>query len=116
MDMHMQTSDHLDTAVLDELKEVMGEEYPQLLQTFIVDTANRIQHLDEAISSAQGDAIRRSAHSLKGSASNMGATQLCQYCRQLEQAGQQQEIEQSQRLLAAIRSEYQLLEQILSAQ
>ena len=73
---------HLDHDVLSALQEVMEDEYPLLLDTFLADSQERLRQLHKA-----GDAIAliATAHSLKGSSSNMGAIRLAELCHQLEQ-------------------------------
>lgn len=73
---------HLDYDVLSALQEVMEEEYPLLLDTFLTDSEVRLSELHKAADPAQ---LGQAAHSFKGSSSNMGATALADLCRQLEE-------------------------------
>lgn len=72
---------HLDHTVLNALQEVMEDEYPVLLDTFVCDSAERVRVLHKSRDSIQ---LVAAAHSLKGSSSNMGATRLAELCHQLE--------------------------------
>lgn len=78
---------HLDGAALQELRTVMGSEFPLLVQTFIKDSGERVESIRRACAAADADALRRAAHSFKGSSGNMGALQLSELCRQLEELG-----------------------------
>lgn len=76
------TEEHLDLDALSALREVMEDAYPQLLDTFLDDSEQRLQSLREAGKAAQ---LIDVAHSFKGSSSNMGARRLTELCHQLEQ-------------------------------
>lgn len=73
---------HLDLAVLAALRDIMGEDYPMLVTTYLEDSQARLTRLLEA---QDPKALRDSAHSFKGSSSNMGATALARLCCDLEQ-------------------------------
>ncbi len=88
---------HLDHGVLVTLRDVMEDEYPTLLDVFLKDCEERIDTLHQlsgagdaglpsaAQSSPDLNALSMTAHSFKGSSSNMGALQLAELCRQLEE-------------------------------
>ena len=73
---------HLDHEVLSALHEVMEDEYPVLLDTFLADSQERLRQLHKTDDAIQ---LIATAHSLKGSSSNMGATRLAELCHELEQ-------------------------------
>jgi HPt (histidine-containing phosphotransfer) domain-containing protein len=72
---------HVDRTVLSALQEVMEEGYPDLLDIFLADSEERLKVLRTADS---GDLLVETAHSFKGSSSNMGALRLTELCHQLE--------------------------------
>ena len=109
----MTDTDHLDLETLKELREVMGGEFPQLIDTFVKDSAMRLQVIADAVDSAEPEAIRRAAHSFKGSAGNMGATRLTQLCRSLEELGHNGEVAGASQLHEAICAEYAVVEAAL---
>jgi len=73
---------HVDRNVLSALREVMEEGYPDLLDIFLADSEERLKVLRAADSATQ---LVETAHSFKGSSSNMGALRLTELCHQLEQ-------------------------------
>lgn len=75
---------HLDTQVLNDLREIMEGEFSNLLRTFIADSRLRLSEIDIRYSAGDPQALRRAAHSYKGSSANIGAPQLAELCRQLE--------------------------------
>ncbi|MDS9992871.1 ATP-binding protein [Xanthomonas sp. A2111] len=67
----------LDIAVLDELREVIGgASVAQIVELFLADAPLLIQRLEQAAATAQSDAMREAAHTLKSSAANLGALAL----------------------------------------
>ena len=73
---------HVDRDVLSALQEVMEGGYPDLLDIFLADSEERLKVLRMADSAAL---LVETAHSFKGSSSNMGAFRLTELCHQLEQ-------------------------------
>jgi len=76
-------SDHLpdiDHAALDALRELMQDDYPLLLETFLTDANLRLSQLSAALQSEDIEAFRQAAHSFKGSCGNMGALALENAC------------------------------------
>lgn len=57
----------------------------EIIVTFIDDSRQRIAGLHEALGSEESTALRRQAHSLKGSANQIGAKPMAALCKQLEQ-------------------------------
>jgi HPt (histidine-containing phosphotransfer) domain-containing protein len=80
------TPSQVDPAVLSALQDVMEDAYPDLLDTFLKDSQDRLEVLRAA---SDHQAISQAAHSLKGSSSNMGAVTLAALCSQLEQCANQ---------------------------
>ncbi|MGF6202308.1 HPt (histidine-containing phosphotransfer) domain-containing protein [Pseudomonas laurylsulfatiphila] len=78
----MDDDTHVDRSVLSALREVMEEAYPDLLDIFLADSEERLKVLRAADSAAL---LVETAHSFKGSSSNMGALRLTELCHQLEQ-------------------------------
>ncbi len=108
-----QSKQHLDFDTLNELKVVMGDEFSLLIDTFKNDSIVRVQAIKDAVASVDPEEIRRAAHSFKGSASNMGATELTRLCRELEDLGRSGQVEGSQNLLEQITTEYECVESLL---
>ena len=75
----------LDSRVLATLQEVMEGDYPMLLDAFLTDSEARLRLLHGACDAGEADLLRQTAHSFKGSCSNMGAVALADLCRQLEE-------------------------------
>lgn len=104
---------HVDLEVLQELRDVMGDEFSALVQTFARDSQLRIEAIRVAVQQKDPDSIRRTAHSFKGSASNMGAPRLTRLCRALEELGRNGQSDGSASLLTQIEVEYRHVLQAL---
>ncbi len=105
---------HLDLEVISELKDVMGDEFPLLVDTFVNDSALRIAAINDAVSSGEPESIRRAAHSFKGSASNMGAVHLAKLCGSLEERGRSGETVGIEQLAEDISSTYRDVKEALA--
>lgn len=100
---------HIDQAVLDMLREVMLDEFHVLLQTFILDSEERLQLIQQSFEQQDMWSLRQAAHSFKGSCSNMGAVFLASLCQQLEDAARSDETLPLLELLQQISNEFALV-------
>ena len=107
---------HLDDAVLASLQDIMEDEYPSLLDTFVVDSEERLRLILQAEQSADPQALRLAAHSFKGSCSNMGATLLASLCKQLEDAGRREELGAAPELIEQIEREFAIVRILLKSE
>jgi signal transduction histidine kinase/DNA-binding response OmpR family regulator len=64
-------------------RDLMGE----VIQVFLEDSPARLAAIDAAVGARQAEAIRISAHALKGAAGNIGADALCAAAGALERIG-----------------------------
>ncbi|SDS91474.1 HPt (histidine-containing phosphotransfer) domain-containing protein [Pseudomonas asplenii] len=102
--MNFNQEKHLDYEVLSALQEVMEDEYPVLLETFLNDSEKRLGQLHQADNRVELGLL---AHSFKGSSSNMGALYLADLCRQLEEQAMQLPLIEVEELLGRIDREYE---------
>ena len=77
----------LDGNTIEELKEVMEDEFPDLVQTFLRDLPIHLDEIVAAIDGKNPEALRTSAHKLKSGSGSIGALQLAEIARQLEIMG-----------------------------
>lgn len=97
---------NLDYDMLEELKEIMEDEFLELLKVFLSDSETRIKGLHAALRDQEQDQLRRIAHSFKGSSGNIGAHALSQLCKELEESAKAGKIEISPALVENIESEF----------
>jgi diguanylate cyclase (GGDEF)-like protein len=74
----------LNTVLLSELRDAIGDALPTVIRTFISDSARYFVDLRDAISQRDTARIRDLAHTLKGSASNLGAEMLTDLALRVE--------------------------------
>lgn len=98
-------NERLDHNVLDELRMLMEEDFGVLLETYLEDSAKQLQQVTDAWEDGDLEAVRRSAHSLKGASSNVGAVALATLCAHLEQLARQGVTDGVPEALDRVRSE-----------
>lgn len=109
-------TEHIDTRVLETLMEVMEAEYPVLLDTFLVDSQERVGLLQAACLKGVAEDLRQAAHSFKGSCSNMGALLLAELCRELEDLARLGELSAAPELIDRIRCEFAIVDRLYRAE
>lgn len=102
--------------VLCELKDILEDEFPMLVTTYLDDANDRLQKLRSAIDGADATVVRAEAHSLKGSSINLGATSLASLCAEMENRGHSAELDDTPALFERIASEFSRTEEILRTQ
>jgi diguanylate cyclase (GGDEF)-like protein len=99
------TGANYDPLVMQELKNNVGEVVVSMIEAFIEDTPVYLTSLKNAISEGDAKHTRELAHTVKGSASNFGATQVVDFSRLIEDLGAQENLkgalELHEQLLAA---------------
>lgn len=73
----------INTDIVADLKDLMGEDYPFLIETFTVDSHNRLEKLKTFVDNHDIESIKSGAHSLKGSSANIGAIGMEALCQEL---------------------------------
>ncbi|CAI8825945.1 Hpt domain-containing protein [Pseudomonas sp. YuFO20] len=107
------TDEHLDLDALSALREVMEDEYPKLLDTFLSDSEERLGLLRKA---QQGAQLIEEAHSFKGSSLNMGAVRLAELCGQLEKSANSLSSLDISELIAKIDGEFAFVRPLYQAE
>lgn len=79
----------------------------ELFNMFLDDTAERIEALDAAIADGDAESCHRQAHTIKGSAANVGATRLCEISLQLESFDPKADKAEAESCLARMKSEFE---------
>jgi HPt (histidine-containing phosphotransfer) domain-containing protein len=110
----MSADQRLDSDILAMLKDVMEDEFPVLIETYLNDGVVRIQGLREALSKQDSDAVRQTAHSLKGSSSNIGAAVLAQLCMKIESCADKGQLAGLDSIVDEVEQEFTAVSQALS--
>nr|WP_157714258.1 Hpt domain-containing protein [Pseudomonas sp. PB120] len=91
----------------------MEDEYPMLLDTFLADSEVRLKLLRESADTAQ---LMDTAHSFKGSSSNMGAIRLAALCHDLERGARRHSLADIKKLVEEIDREYATVRPLYEAE
>ena len=107
----------LDQAVIAGLRDLREPNQPdplkELVELFLRDARSRLQKMDTAISQKDTFSLAAAAHTLKGSASNLGARQLAGLCLTLEKQAKTGELTETATILLEVKSEFQAVEKTL---
>ncbi|MDX2507146.1 MAG: Hpt domain-containing protein [Gammaproteobacteria bacterium] len=106
-------SNSIDFNTLNELKEIMGDDFDELISTFISDGKIQLDKLKLAIDSTSASEIRRIAHTLKGSCANLGAHPLSEICNKLERNATDNKLGEAKDLFEKIKTEYEQVKKAL---
>ena len=74
----------INIAKLEEMKEIMGEVFMQLVPAYLEQSDELIGKMPELLSTGTIDVLERNAHSMKSSSLNVGAEDLSEIARVLE--------------------------------
>jgi histidine phosphotransfer protein HptB len=96
----------LDYDNLNMLKEVIGDDLKSILESFNEITPSVIQQLEQAIAEQNPEQVRHHAHTLKGSAANVGAIALPALAYEMENMGRAGEISDAPALFEKITASY----------
>lgn len=99
----------IDQEAISELKEMLEDEFADLIDTYINDTKTKLVLLAEEVSNEDAGAVRKLAHSLKGASINIGIMALGALCHDLEELAKAEQVSGFQTGLDAINAEFEQL-------
>lgn len=100
---------HLDDTLIGELRELMEDDFTVLLDAYLAEAPVQKAAIEAAFADADSEALRRTAHSLKGSSANIGATLLADACHRIEESAHRSDADQLASLLAGLAIEFDLV-------
>jgi CheY-like chemotaxis protein/HPt (histidine-containing phosphotransfer) domain-containing protein len=103
----------LNREIVDDLREIMGEEFVALVRVFLEDAPGALQKLERAASQGEIDALVGPAHSLKSTSANLGALALSDIARTIEHGARQRTLSDPAREVAALGQEFRRVEAAL---
>jgi signal transduction histidine kinase/CheY-like chemotaxis protein/HPt (histidine-containing phosphotransfer) domain-containing protein len=108
----------LDPSVLEGIRAMdtdgSGGFLRQLTDKYLANSSADLDRLASGVRSGDAEDLRKTAHRLKSASANLGAMILASICKELETAGRSGHLDGAERLLAAIRSEYERVTQALT--
>jgi len=96
----------LDRTVFDKLREILGPSLQQAVTPYLEDMPLSLEQLETAVEQKDVDAIRSLAHTIKGSSGNLGATNIIQLAKKVEELAQARQIDAIHPLLSQLRSAF----------
>lgn len=94
----------LDTSTLESLRESVGELFVTVVQAFIDDLPSYLASLRAAISLNDSQQVHELAHTIKGSAVNVGAQVVAGLSRNLEQMGKARDLRGAEAIFNSLES------------
>lgn len=85
--MHLADINVLDEKSIDELRNITGNDpefVREVVQLFLQQLPELVLNLKAALKSQEAEALKRSAHTLKGASRNIGALRLGAFCEKIE--------------------------------
>jgi len=97
------TIDLLDQKALAQIRLLQQPGAPSLqnkiINLYLTDSIMWVQKLRDAVAGSDSEALRQAAHTLKSSSANLGAVLLASLCKELEQRGREQRLNDAPELL-----------------
>ncbi len=105
------TKDVLDLEVLQSLKDLGGEEEPELfrelVELFCRDAKAHVEKLEQSVHDGDRAQVESSSHALKSSSANLGARRLASLCQRIESTSQTEELTKLLEAVAPLAEELQ---------
>ena len=104
----------LDLHMLEGLRDLLGEKFTQLVETYNSDCEQRLSNAGKAIAVREFSVINHEAHGVKGSSRNIGANGLAKLCGELESKAKAEDDANIEQLFSAIEQEFAAVKQKLT--
>ena len=99
----------IDPQALEGLRELSPDDpafLRELIDLFIQDVADRFAELERALATSDANLLTRAAHTIKGSCSNFGATELIRISQAMELQGKAADLAAAAATFPALRAEF----------
>jgi PAS domain S-box-containing protein len=97
----------LDQKIIKSLRQIAGESLSQIIADYLEDAAQLLQSIREAVAAGDAQSLKQSAHSLRSSSANLGATRLSNLCKELEMMGRVGITTHASESMARVEAEYE---------
>ena len=77
-------SDDIDYETLSRLKEIMGERFPLLVDTYLTNAKQYIEDIKGGVANEDMDAVINAAHTMISASGNLGLSKLSETARAIE--------------------------------
>ena len=107
----------IDPKALDSIRALQKEGSPdivhKIIYLYLEESPEIMQNIVEGASTGDGDAVRQAAHKLKSYSANVGATHLAALCKDLEEMGRTNTMQEAPKTVSRIEAEYDAVKQAL---
>ncbi len=103
----------IDIKTFNELKDLMEDDFPQLIEIYLSDGKKHIEHLQQAVDAADCDQLRHIAHTLKGTSMNIGVIDLAGHCQLLELQAAENSLQDARQLVETICQDFNQAEKFI---
>ncbi len=105
----------LNMEIVENLKEMMGSDYPSLVRIYLEDSPKLIGQIQTALDKRDFQALVPPAHTLKSSSANLGALALSDIAKTIEKSARSADINTSLQAGAGITAEFERVRAALTA-
>ncbi len=107
----------VDSKVLEDmLRNLKPDKVKWIIELYLKELPNYLLSLEQAINLHDGEAVYSAAHKFKGASAILGAKQIVNLCKDLEQLGKNNIFDDAKEILVQIKSESEQLKIILKEQ
>jgi signal transduction histidine kinase/CheY-like chemotaxis protein/HPt (histidine-containing phosphotransfer) domain-containing protein len=99
--------------IVQDLRDIMGEEFPSLVRVFLEDAPRALARLQEAAASGDIDSLVGPAHSLKSTSANLGAMEMSAQAKHIEHGARARTLTDAPDRAAALLAEFDRVEAAL---
>jgi HPt (histidine-containing phosphotransfer) domain-containing protein len=114
------SSSPIDAAAMETIQALESNGSPglvaRLIETYLRSSPELIDSMRQAVSSDDAETIERTAHSLKSSSATLGAVELAELCKELEQIGREASTARAAEVFAGLETEFDRVRRALSEQ
>ncbi len=96
----------VDSAILEEVREDMEDEFPEFVQVFLDDATGWLLELEQAASAGDAGTLYGTAHAMKSSSGYVGAVGLQALAEKIETLGRNGTSDGAIELVAQLRTEF----------
>ncbi len=96
----------IDNETLMSLKDLLGDRFTVLIQTYIDDGDRRLSLLRDGVANQDFEVVRQESHGLKGSSRNIGAIGVGECCDKLEVMGRGQVADGLEQIFATVEQDF----------
>jgi HPt (histidine-containing phosphotransfer) domain-containing protein len=115
-----QSSSPIDPAAMETIQALEDSGAPglvtRLVDVYLKSSPELVDAMRDAVASEDAETLERSAHSLKSSSATLGALELAELCKELEQIGREAATDRAAEVFASLEMEFDRVRRALSDQ